>query len=83
MIRGINGVYPTMSQWWATASDIQRARKLLWEIPDGKTGWTAAAGITQKNARVAATRAILNYLGSAAKKHPDMRNQLYNKAPSF
>ena len=81
MLSKLADVYPSFKAQWGTMNRTQRLRRLLWSIPDGTAPLWPVRGQLRADARVLATRAILNYLGAAAKKHPQMKDQLYNKAP--
>ena len=82
MLEELAAIYPNFKRQWNVANDTQKFRRLIWDIPDGLAPLWPARGADRSKARVKATRAILQYLGAAAKKHPSMRDQLYNKAPN-
>ena len=81
MLSKLADIYPSFKAKWDTMNRTQRLRRLLWSIPDGTAPMWPERGQLCADARVHATRAILKYLGAAAKKHPQMKDQLYNKAP--
>lgn len=80
MLEKLAEAYPQFNRQWQVFNDTQRARRLLWEIPDGTVPLWHGPGLTHATARVQATQAVLRYLGMAAKKHPTLRNMQYDKA---
>ena len=82
MLEELTAIYPNFKKQWNVANYTQKFRRLIWDIPDDRAPLWPIRGTDRSKARVKATRAILQYLGSSAKKHPDMRDQLYNKAPN-
>ena len=80
MLDRLQHVYPGFEAQWRVSNDVQKMRLLLWGIPDGTTPWRPRAG-ARSAARVQATGAVLRFLGAAAKRHPNMRNLLFGRAP--
>ena len=47
------------------------SRALVFTVPDGRAG-EAAAGVSEEQARVGATRSVMDYLIEGARLDPDM-----------
>ena len=82
MIEALGDIYPRFTAQWSARNSEQKVRRLLWEIPDGTLPLWPKRGLSIEAARVQATKAVLSFLGSAAKSHPYMVSLMYNKAPN-
>ena len=70
MSRELEWVYPGFAEGIKEMDDDEdRTRALIWEVPDGRYSGVRGGGKTAKEARVAATRAVLEFLDNGHTEH--------------
>ena len=70
MMEKLEWVYPGIQDGMKKmGDDEERTRALIWEVPDGRYSGVRGKGKTAKEARVAATKAVLEFLDNGHTKH--------------
>jgi hypothetical protein len=83
MMEELEGLYPGFGgRYNLMPSFEERARAPVFAVPDGRAGG-AAAGVSEEEARVGATRSVMDYLIegalSTARLDPDMSGSMWGE----
>ena len=77
MMEELEDLYPGFGgRYNLMPSFEERARALVFTVPDGRAG-EAAAGVSEEEARVGATRSVMDYLIEGARLDPDMSGSMW------